>query len=403
MLQGHTDIIKALALNSRSKLLASSGRDSKIRLWEIDKSGFQSKLPDLPKSISAVAINPLVQQIIAGREDGIINYWVASTGQLQQSFSAHNGIISALACSPDGKLLASAGDRREHDRAIKLWRSLNFRTPKILAGHGKVGGALTTCLQFNKEGNQLISGGGDRTIRIWDVETGDLLLTLTGHASMLSDLALNMSKQLLASAAYDKCIKLWHSQTGELLNTWVSESKHMNVNTVCFNTDGSLLASGDGSSDLKIWDVATGKLQRTFSGHTKAIISVKFRPNSMIVLSASKDKTLRFWDCQTGKCIYELSEFNSTVDNIAWEPDGTAFICSSDRNVYYCDIIHQETTFKVYLRWLRGQAYFTCRDAELEHVVGISSNHYALFAQRGAKTKQQATEVQQTNCIVTRV
>lgn len=151
-----------------------------------------------------------------------------------------------------------------------------------------------TCLQFDDD--ILATGSYDATIRIWNIETGEVLNTLRGHSSGIRTLQFDDTK--LISGSFDKTIKIWNWQTGECLSTLQCHTE--GVLSVHF--DGVTLASGSVDKTVKIFNFDT---KQTFClrGHTDWVNHVRIDSESRTVFSASDDLTVRLWDLDTKHCI----------------------------------------------------------------------------------------------------
>ncbi|MEH2159652.1 MAG: WD40 repeat domain-containing protein, partial [Nostoc sp.] len=129
-----------------------------------------------------------------------------------------------------------------------------------LEGHSNV----VISVAYSPNGQQLASASDDKTIKIWDVSSGQLLKTLTGHSSEVISVAYSPNGQQLASASYDKTIKIWDVSSGQLLKTLTGHSN--GVNSVAYSPNGQQLASASYDKTIKIWDVSSGQLLKTLTG-----------------------------------------------------------------------------------------------------------------------------------------
>ena len=138
----------------------------------------------------------------------------------------------------------------------------------------------------------LASGSGDDTVRLWDVGTGTLQNTLTGHTSLVYSVAFSPDGTMLASGGRDDTVRLWDVATGTLRNTLQHTSI---VWSVAFSPDGTMLASGSGDNTVRLWDATTGNLTNTLTGHTAPVRSVAYSPDGSTLASGSGDGTVLLW------------------------------------------------------------------------------------------------------------
>jgi len=138
----------------------------------------------------------------------------------------------------------------------------------------------------------LASGSWDKTIKLWDVQTGRALQTLTGYSGVVYSVAFSPDGKVLASGNDDKTIKLWDVQTGRTLQTLIGHSSV--VFSVAFSPDGKVLASGSEDNTIKLWEVQTGRVLQTLTGHSNSVLSVAFSPNGKVLASGSYDNTYPF-------------------------------------------------------------------------------------------------------------
>lgn len=206
---------------------------------------------------------------------------------------------------------------------------------------------------FTPDGQTLISVSDDKTIRLWDVATGDLLRTLRGQMGegsegMLYAAALSPNGKVLAVGGYlsyanDKeygRIRLFDLDRGEQIGLLKG---HTNViNALAFSRDGRLLASGSGDKTVRIWSVAdigrmsTAPALVTLEGHSDDIYGAAFSPDGTKLVSASYDNTLRLWDIAnvaTGRKVPSPTVLRQHTDKarcVAYSPDGNYIVSGGD-------------------------------------------------------------------------
>ena len=226
--------------------------------------------------------------------------------KLRRILRGHDGTITRVVWSPDGRTLASGSQ----DTTIRLWDVATGKLRQILKGSfGHVYG-----LTWSPDGQLLASSTADDSIRIWNTKTGDLRMTLRGHtfgdikqamsgsfdfghSDWVRSLAWSPDGQILASGSRDTTIQLWDTASGRLYHTFSSHSDE--VYGLAWSPDGQKLASGSGDATVRLWNVAAKKLQQTLTGHHSAVRSVAWSPDGRFLASGSTDDTVRYWDFET--------------------------------------------------------------------------------------------------------
>lgn len=173
------------------------------------------------------------------------------------------------------------------------WRS-NKYTMRTLKGH-KDG---VMCVQFCESKNRLISGSYDKTVHVWNLETGEILQVLTGHNRCVRALQFDDAK--LVTGSMDNTLKIWNYHTGRCIRTLQGHTDGV----ISLHFDSRILVSGSADKNVKVWNFLSGECF-TLHGHTDWVNQVKIHRQSMVV-SASDDTTIRVWDLNTRSCLKVL-------------------------------------------------------------------------------------------------
>ena len=236
--------------------------------------------------------------------------------------------VAALAYRPDGKLLAAAG-----------YREVLLIDPNAGDMVGKLPGQTgeaTALLAFSRDGSLLAvaSGAPDVAgeVRIYKAAADPPAITIAAHKDAILDLAFSPDGKTLATCGYDRLIKLWDVDSGQLIRELKDHSDA--VYGVAFSPDGTLLASGSADRAVKVWQVADGKRLYTLSDSTDWVYSVAWSPDGHDLAAAGVDKSVRVWEvsAQGGKLVHAVFAHEAPVVRVAWSADSkTLYSLSEDR------------------------------------------------------------------------
>ena len=291
-----------IAISSDGEALAFL-RGKTIRVVNLHKDEVLYTIPKYLKAKESYLVSSdgqiLVRTINASRH--FIEVW--HQGEQLHSLYGHEGEIGAIALSPEQQILASGS----HDKSIKIW---NLQTGKLICTFGNLltWGAhkeTVSCLAFTPDKQTLISGGSDRsltslisgsldgTLKFWNLQTRDKPRTFKASLGVKA-IAISRDGQFIASAGWDGKIRLWHIETGEVLHTL--EGHSYSVNCFTFSPDGRTLASaGTYDKTILLWNVHTGQLLHSLTGHENAVTCLAFSWDGQTLVSGSQDKTVKVW------------------------------------------------------------------------------------------------------------
>jgi WD40 repeat protein len=168
-----------------------------------------------------------------------------------------------------------------------------------------------------------MSGSDDRTLRLWDLESGQSLCTLEGmHA--VSTVVITPDGRRAVSALDDGPLRLWDLESGQSLCTLEGHNRRW-VSAVVVTPDGRRAVSASDDQALRVWDLESGQSLRTLEGHKNTVRAVAVTPDGRRAVSASHDRTLRVWDLESGE---EIATFTAegSMCSCAVAPDGQTII-----------------------------------------------------------------------------
>jgi WD40 repeat protein/serine/threonine protein kinase len=312
-------------------------------------------------AVFCAVFSPDGERIASASQDGKISIWDARSGRQLFQFRAHEQHARGVAYSPDGRLLATTS----WDTTVKIWDLQTLgsdRNPSPLRVLTRRG--MGYSVVFSPDGKRLASAGDRGTrpdgsgrqfaeVKIWDPISGQELCTLEGpERTMWSALTFSPDGRFLATGHHQaeagegivgNVVHLWDVNTARKIHTFVGHTQP--VQSVAFSSDGRFLASGTGKpsdavgtdAELKVWDVKSGRELLDRRGHL-TVFALAFSPDGRRLASAGEDQTIKLWDTATGNEVVTLRGHSGTVRTLAFSADGRQLLSAShDRTVRVWD------------------------------------------------------------------
>lgn len=277
----------------------------------------------------------------------------------------HTSFVNYLTISPDGQTLASASA----DKTIKLWNLNTGKEIRTLQGHA----SFINYLVISPDGQTLASASADKTIKIWNLTTGQIIRTISGHNNYVNYLAMSPDGQMLVSASADKTIKVWNLTTGKEIRTLKGHPTYIDYFVI--SPDWQHIATGSANKNITVWNIPTGKKVHTLTGHNNAVNSLVMMPDGQTLISASGDKKIKIWNIVTGKEIRTLTSHSSFVNYVLISPDGqTLASASADNTIKIWNVVTGKE-----IRTLKGHSNFV-------NYLVISSDGQTLYSASADKT-----------------
>jgi WD40 repeat protein len=239
----------------------------------------------------------------------------------------HSKLVRSVAISPDGRTIVSGSG----DQTVKIWNLETGMLQRTLAGHtGEI-----WSVAISMSGRTIVSGSGDKTARIWGLETGKPSHILNGHGSWIRSVAISADEKTIISSGTDKTVRVWDMETGGLLRTFGDYEEA--VNGVAISMDGRTIVSGS-HHVVKIWHWETEELPRTLTGHSNWVMSVAISMDGRTIVSGSADETVKIWDLRSGELRHTLRGHEDRINSVAISNDGRIVSGSGDKTVRVWDL-----------------------------------------------------------------
>jgi len=317
------DKVYSIDFSPDGKIIAS-GDSYQIRLWDITSGVEIKRFSKHNGIVSSLCFSPNGKYIISGGADSIIYLWDVEKGSVLKQFKKHKKGIESVSFSPNGKFFVSCST----DKSIRLWDSITGNEIKKFSMDKPI---LTVCFSPN---NKYIAFGGVDIIGLMDISSGYKIKKFGGNKGWTLSIGFSPDGKTLASSSYNN-ILLWDVETGNKKNEFIGHKDL--IFSVCFSPDGKNIVSGALDQSVRLWDISTGKETIKFEGHEREVYDISFSPNNIIVASGSMDRTIRLWDISTGVELMQLGG-KKLFQALCFSPDSNSIAFSSDKTIRLWDI-----------------------------------------------------------------
>jgi WD40 repeat protein len=320
------------------KTLVTGGPDGKVVLWTDGNEMMGRTIFAVPSPVKAVAVCPNGNTILVGwdkivgqRAQGYAQFWDAARGQALCDPLALRGRVMALTFNPDGQTALIVTDQWS-----QLW---DVRTTKPLdKGLHK---AFNEAAAFSPDGRLCLTGGHDRSARLWDTATGSPEGASFIHQASVQTVAFSSDGRTIMTAGSDGAVRIWQVAANR---PRARVLRHQGfVRSASFSSDNKLVLTASWDTTARIWDVGTGesKVLSHVKPVPRPVVASTFSPDGQMLLTLVWGSEVRLWDTTSGEPLGEpLDHSPGRVSKAVISPDGRTVLtgCAVDGSVRFWDV-----------------------------------------------------------------
>jgi WD40 repeat protein/serine/threonine protein kinase len=397
-LAGHTDGVLTVRFSPDGKQLLSGSYDNTARLWNLQTGATLQELKGHSWWVWAAEFSPKGDRIVTAGQDGKAIVWQKEAISRQPSavsgvqplytqlttFTGHDGAVYSARFSPDGKQVATGGydklvmiwnpdevhpvnigrrlegkpDEKQNyiklaghdepvrsvsfspngqlllsgseDHSVRVWDVALGKAVKALRGHGR---SVRAC-EFSPDGKWALSGGDDESVRVWNVAGYQEMRVLhatvfSGHEDAVLSARYSGDGQQIITASRDRTASRWRADNGAPIMRY-EEGHEFLVSGAVFFPDGKRLATGAGDNSVRIWDLTAG-IQSAVLTPTGRIGTLAVSPDGNWLVTGSNGNEVKLWNAQTGEARGELTGHGAEVTALMFSRDGQRLASGDDR------------------------------------------------------------------------
>jgi WD40 repeat protein len=362
-LTGHEDFVSCVRFSPDDRLLASAGGDGTIRLWTVAGHPVSVFTPSRSRRrdlVTSLTFAPDDSALVFGDESGTVRLWDLSGTPIHPPLLCPGLAVSSVAVGAGGRWLTGGGGAFVHvwdwlpqpaapvsDRAppgVVLWDRNGDQAGPAWPGHDFV-----RSVAFTPDGTGVVSSGGDRSLRLWNLDGSVRAVIPDAHEGAITTVACTAGgAEMIASGGRDRAVRLADLAGRPLIEPLIGHEA--DVMSVAFRPDGGLLASGSSDGTIRRWWPDGRPDGKPILAHADGVEVVTFSPDGRLIASSGADGMVRLWDADGEPYGQPFIGHLGTVWDVAFSPDGqTVMSCGNDQTVRIWDL--QGTSI---IRPLRG-------------------------------------------------
>lgn len=331
VLTGHRSPITRVAFHPTYSILASASEDATVKVWDWETGEFERTLKGHTKAVQDCDFDHKGNLLVTCSSDLFIKIWdTQNEWKNTKTFPGHEHSVSSVRFLPGDLHIVSAS----RDRTIRVFEVATTHQVRTITGHSD----WVRCVIPSEDGRLLASGSNDQTAHIWDALTGESKMELRGHEHVVEVItfapvaAYPAIRELaglpkternekpgafVATGSRDKTIKIWDAQTGQMLRNLAGHDNW--IRALVFHPSGKFLLSASDDKTIRVWDLNTGRCSKTVDAHAHFVTCLAWGRQSAgggaegaagaagaatngaadklvnVVASGSVDQTIKVW------------------------------------------------------------------------------------------------------------
>jgi WD40 repeat protein len=355
----HDGAVASLAFAPDGKAVISGSHDRTVRRVSLPAGEEEWRTRGYWEQVNSVTISPDGCLIATGSSDirfaerrlkpgeqglgpGAVRLWDARTGRLLRRLGDPAQQVMAVALSPDGRQIASAGASASGSGAIRLWDAASGAP--VWSADDRA--AEAHAIEFAPDGSSLATAGADGLIKLRDPRTGSVVRTLQGHEGGATSVVFSGDGAIVCGGGADEGASLWDARTGRAIRSirpprplreLILPGHERLITSVALSADGGTLVTCSGSlspvfgdRQVRVWDTHTGRLQREFSRPQSSGRFVALSPDRITLATNGMGKSIALWDVRTGRLVRELPGHPHAPLSAMFSADGRLLVSGAD-------------------------------------------------------------------------
>jgi WD40 repeat protein len=231
-------------------------------------------------------------------------------------------VVHRARYSPDGRRIVTASE----DHTARVWDAETGRLLIELKGQHQ---QAVHSASYSSDGRRIVTASEDHTAQVWDADTGRSLTTLKGHTERVFSANYSPDGRRIITASWDHTARIWDANTGILLKELKGHTQP--IISANYSPDGHRVVTASWDHTARVWDAETGHLFAELKGPTpfRAVLYASYSPDGRRIVTASEDHTARVWDADTGRWLMDLKGHTERVISASYSPDGRCIVTSS--------------------------------------------------------------------------